>query len=88
MRLLVLGLNHRTAPVELRERVAFLGDEARDVLTTLRAHEAFQETALLSTCNRTELYVATPSPDDVVEQTRAGSHPRTRRYERRACDDV
>ncbi|MCA9753808.1 MAG: glutamyl-tRNA reductase, partial [Gemmatimonadetes bacterium] len=70
MRLLVLGLNHRTAPVELRERVAFLGDEARDVLTTLRAHEAFQETALLSTCNRTELYVATPSPDDVVAQWR------------------
>ncbi|MDS4032316.1 MAG: glutamyl-tRNA reductase [Candidatus Contendobacter sp.] len=56
MLLLALGLNHRTAPVGVRERVAFapdrVGTALRDLLDRGGAHEA----AILSTCNRTELY--------------------------------
>ncbi len=56
MTLWVLGLNHQTAPVELRERVAFDGGSLPVALTALRALPQVEEAALLSTCNRTELY--------------------------------
>jgi len=52
----VIGLNHQTAPVDLRERVAFSGDAVGTALAELRALPAVREVALLSTCNRTELY--------------------------------
>ena len=56
MTLWVLGLNHQTAPVDLRERVAFAGDALPRALHSLRALPNVAEAALLSTCNRTELY--------------------------------
>lgn len=56
MTLWVLGLNHQTAPVELRERVAFDGGSLPAALGALRALPQVEEAALLSTCNRTELY--------------------------------
>lgn len=56
MTLWVLGLNHQTAPVDLRERVAFAGDALPRALQSLRALPNVAEAALLSTCNRTELY--------------------------------
>ncbi len=56
MTLWVLGLNHQTAPVDLRERVAFAGDALPQALAALRALPDVAEAALLSTCNRTELY--------------------------------
>ena len=56
MSLWVLGLNHQTAPVGLRERVAFSGDSLGAALRALRALPQVEEAALLSTCNRTELY--------------------------------
>ena len=55
----VIGLNHATAPVDVRERVAFAGDAAGRALAELRALPAVHEVALLSTCNRTELYAET-----------------------------
>jgi glutamyl-tRNA reductase len=55
----VIGLNHATAPVDVRERVAFAGDAAGSALAELRALPAVREVALLSTCNRTELYAET-----------------------------
>ena len=55
-RLHVLGINHQTAPVHLRERVAFAGDTVPAALATLRELPGVREAALLSTCNRTELY--------------------------------
>ena len=51
----LLGLNHRSAPVELRERLAFADDSLPTALTALQARGS--EAYLLSTCNRTELYV-------------------------------
>ncbi|AKC86036.1 glutamyl-tRNA reductase [Pseudoxanthomonas suwonensis] len=56
MTLWLLGLNHQTAPVDLRERVAFAGETAGQALAALRALPEVSEAALLSTCNRTEVY--------------------------------
>ncbi|MBJ6981228.1 glutamyl-tRNA reductase [Luteimonas sp. MC1572] len=56
MRLIAIGLNHQTAPLQLRERVAFAGDRLEAALAELRALPDVKEVALLSTCNRTELY--------------------------------
>lgn len=56
MTLWVLGLNHQTAPVGLRERVAFDAAALPAALSSLRALPDVSEAAVLSTCNRTELY--------------------------------
>ena len=68
MQLLALGLNHQTAPLALRERVAFVPDEVGSAIASLRdrlaARDAGQvsEAAIVSTCNRTELYCAVEEP--------------------------
>jgi len=59
MSLLVLGINHQTAPVSLRERVAFDAQALPRALAALGALPQVHEVALLSTCNRTELYAFT-----------------------------
>src|SRR5690606_30624941 len=56
MSLFALGINHQTAPVALRERIAFNDDAVAPALAGLRALPGVREVALLSTCNRTELY--------------------------------
>lgn len=56
MTLLALGLNHTTAPVEIREKVAFSGEILPDVLSELKQKDGIDEVAILSTCNRTEIY--------------------------------
>ncbi len=56
MPFIALGINHKTAPVDIRERVAFAPDSIQEALRALAAHPAVHEAALLSTCNRTELY--------------------------------
>jgi glutamyl-tRNA reductase len=60
MQLITLGLNHQSAPLSLRERLAFPGEALRDGLNELRAslRRFAPEQALLSTCNRTEMYLA------------------------------
>lgn len=58
MPLKILGLNHNTAPVEIREQVVFAGDEIRRALADVRGLQGVDEVLLLSTCNRTEFYVA------------------------------
>ncbi|MGJ4730933.1 glutamyl-tRNA reductase [Luteimonas sp. SDU101] len=64
MTLYALGINHQTAPVALRERVAFSDSTVPAALGELRALPGVREVALLSTCNRTELYAA--AEDDAV----------------------
>ncbi|WP_027855677.1 glutamyl-tRNA reductase [Marinobacterium litorale] len=59
MALLALGINHKTAPVEVRERVAFAPEQLGEAMCGAREHARLQEVAILSTCNRTELYCAT-----------------------------
>ncbi|MEH6565606.1 MAG: glutamyl-tRNA reductase [Halopseudomonas sp.] len=58
MGFIALGINHKTAGVEVRERLAFAPEQLPDALQRLRAETATQEVAILSTCNRTELYCA------------------------------
>ena len=61
MSLYALGLNHQTAPLAVRERVVFHVERLRDALAELK-HALAREAAILSTCNRTELYVALDEP--------------------------
>ncbi len=56
MSLLVLGINHTSAPIEVREKLAFLERDLPQALSALSALPLVQEGALLSTCNRTEAY--------------------------------
>ncbi len=56
MELLAIGVNHTTADVELRERLAFAGERMGSALQSLAALPEVKEAALLSTCNRMELY--------------------------------
>ncbi len=58
MKLLIVGLNHKTAPIEVRERLAFGPDIIAGALRDLRGREGVHEAVVVSTCNRTELYCA------------------------------
>ena len=66
MALLTLGLNHRTAPLSVRERLAFHTEELRRALTDLASSGQIYEAAILSTCNRTEIYCQSDTPDAAV----------------------
>ena len=59
MSVVVIGLSHRSAPVELRERFAFAGEKIPAALQELRDSGLATETVILSTCNRVEIYAAT-----------------------------
>ena len=56
MQLLVVGLNHHSAPLEVREKLAFSPDRQPDALSDLAAQPGVSEAVLVSTCNRTEVY--------------------------------
>lgn len=60
MEIVLVGLNHRTATVEMRERVAFTAEQARRATEELRSRGILEETLVLSTCNRSELYGVPP----------------------------
>ena len=66
MKLIVVGLNHKTAPVALRERLAFPETEKLSALTSLVAIECIREGVLLSTCNRVEIYCVCLDPADGI----------------------
>ncbi len=59
MHVVVVGLSHRSAPVTVREQFAFAEAEVPDALRTLRESGVAEETVILSTCNRVEIYAAT-----------------------------
>jgi glutamyl-tRNA reductase len=60
MELVLVGLNFRTAPVEVREKVSFSQDEALRAAEDLRTQGILEETLVLSTCNRSEVYGVRP----------------------------
>jgi len=66
MALLALGINHKTAPVSVRERVAFSPEQLVHALADARGAAVLKEVAILSTCNRTEVYCSSE-----LEGTRA-----------------
>lgn len=61
MRVLLLGVNHRTAPVELREKLALATSDPAAALRAMRERFPLCEAALVSTCNRLEVYAARPT---------------------------
>lgn len=67
MHIIVVGFNYRTAPVELREKFAFQEEELPKALATLRNMKSILECTIVSTCNRTEVYV-------VADQLHTGRH--------------
>src|SRR3954469_358596 len=79
--IVALGISHKTAPVEVRERVALGEREAERLLRELTAHPGVQEAVAISTCNRTEFYLVTTDPvqaeADLLASlaTRAGIRP-------------
>src|ERR1700719_4848279 len=60
MEIVLVGLNHRTASLELRERVSFTLEQARRAADELRSRGLLEESLVLSTCNRSELYGVPP----------------------------
>ena len=67
MALFTLGINHRTAPLSVREQLAFHAEELRRALADLASGGRVHEAAILSTCNRTELYFQADTPQAAVE---------------------
>src|SRR5207244_6729974 len=66
MSLFTLGLNHQTAPLDVRERIAFTPDALGHALRDLLARPKVKEAAILSTCNRTEVYIHAAEPTPVA----------------------
>jgi glutamyl-tRNA reductase len=69
MPLITVGVNHKTAPVSIRERVAFAPEKMIDALSSLISEKKANEAVIVSTCNRTELYCSVEDfsrVDDVI----------------------
>lgn len=64
MHLTLVGLSHKTAPVAIREKLAFPAQRQEEALTQLVSSDAVVEAVILSTCNRTEVYAVTASGHD------------------------
>ncbi len=65
MKLVFVGWNHRGAPLDLRERLAFTPEKAREALEGLFAERILAEGAIVSTCNRAEIYGVSDREDDL-----------------------
>lgn len=74
MPIVVLGLNHRTAPVEIRERVVFDTPRLPAALHSLCARPGVQEGLIVSTCNRTEVYGVVEGGEPLLAEWLAGYH--------------
>lgn len=67
MHILIVGVNYRTAPVEIREKLSFQSDELERAMTQLQTQKSILENVIVSTCNRTEIYA-------VVDQLHTGRY--------------
>ena len=67
MHIIVVGINHKTAPVEIRERLTFDPSQLGDAMKVLKDKKSVLENVILSTCNRTEIYA-------VVDQLHTGRY--------------
>ncbi|UCV15660.1 glutamyl-tRNA reductase [Quatrionicoccus australiensis] len=62
-----LGINHHSAPLAIRERVAFGAEKLQHALADLTRSQPVREVAILSTCNRTEIYCSAETPEVVID---------------------
>ncbi|MGI2169191.1 glutamyl-tRNA reductase [Shewanella sp. MF05960] len=67
MSLVAIGINHKTATVDLREKVAFSPDRIHDAMKSLASRTRTGEAVIVSTCNRTELYCNNADKNDIIE---------------------
>lgn len=67
MKLVVAGINHRDTPIEIREKGSFLHRTLNEGIRTLLKEEAIAEVIILSTCNRSEIYVSTRNEEASLE---------------------
>jgi len=74
MNLIVIGLNHRSAPVEVREQLAFAKTSLADAHTRLLAASPLHETVILSTCNRVEIYALAENASEAARSVRQFLH--------------
>jgi glutamyl-tRNA reductase len=75
MSLLSLGINHQTAPVDIREKVAFAPEQMGKALVELQEFATINESVIVSTCNRTEIYCETSSDSgDAISHWLCGYH--------------
>ncbi|HHQ69665.1 MAG TPA: glutamyl-tRNA reductase [Halothiobacillaceae bacterium] len=74
MSLIAIGLNHKTAPLDIRERVAFGPERIRSALHELLNGFGAREAAIVSTCNRTEIYTHSPCVVDSLIEWLAAFH--------------
>ncbi len=65
--ILTAGINYKTAPVEVREMLAFREEQLVEAMTELKGRKSILENVIISTCNRTEIYA-------VVDQLHTGRH--------------
>ncbi|MEA5445453.1 glutamyl-tRNA reductase [Gammaproteobacteria bacterium AB-CW1] len=77
MPLIALGINHNTAPLELREQLSFSGDELCAALRDLESLPGVREVAVLSTCNRTEIYGSLDEDGETALRQWLNHHPNT-----------
>jgi len=68
--IVLIGLNHNTAPVELRECIAFTEDDTRAALARLGERPEVDEAMLLSTCNRVEVLLVSKQPEEAARETK------------------
>ena len=68
MHLFLLGVSHRTAPVDLRERLDFSSRDQGAAVQAVAARPSLHESVVLSTCNRSEIYVASDDPVKAREE--------------------
>ena len=69
MAVILAGVSHATAPIEIREKLAFRPQEAVQVLAHLRDVGLIREGVVLSTCNRTEVYAVEQNGDSIARIT-------------------
>ena len=67
MQLFAFGMNHHTAPLAVREQVTFHAENLEAALRDLVARESVREAAIISTCNRTEVYCSTHEPIRAID---------------------
>ncbi|UCF78302.1 MAG: glutamyl-tRNA reductase [Candidatus Eiseniibacteriota bacterium] len=68
MQIVVLGLNHVTAPIEVREKINFTVSRQKSALETLTTDGFFKESVILQTCNRSEIYAVVPTLEQAEER--------------------
>ena len=66
MELIAIGLNHKTAPIEIREKLAFSEKEMEEALSRAQTLSSLKENMILSTCNRVEIYAATRMTENAI----------------------